>query len=57
MKCPGQDPQNLNPGDIFETVCPVCGAPVEFWDGDVLAKCSKCKAEVKNPHADSEEQS
>ena len=55
MKCPRQDPQNLNPGDIFETNCPVCGATVEFWEGDAIAKCPKCKAEIKNPHAGSEE--
>lgn len=57
MKCPRQDPQNLNPGDIFETDCPICGATVEFWEGDSIAKCPKCKAEIKNPHTEAQEKS
>jgi hypothetical protein len=57
MKCPRQDPQNLNPDDIFETDCPQCGATVEFWEGDSIAKCPQCKAEIKNPHIEGEEKS
>jgi DNA-directed RNA polymerase subunit RPC12/RpoP len=52
MKCPREDPQNLSLGDVFEMACPQCGAKIEFWKGDAIAKCPKCGARVENPHAE-----
>lgn len=52
MKCPRSDPQNLSLGDVFETPCPKCGATIEFWKGDTVAKCPECGAKVENPQAE-----
>lgn len=49
MKCPREYPQNLKQGDIFEIKCPECGSVVEFWKGDLSAKCPKCQVKVENP--------
>ena len=49
MKCPGQDTRYWKPGDIFETECPHCGAPVEFFKDEATRKCPQCKSRVVNP--------
>ena len=54
MRCPRQDPQNLKTDDIFEADCPECGATIEFWKGDAIARCPKCRTKIDNPHAETE---
>jgi hypothetical protein len=51
MKCPGQDLRFWKPGDIFETLCPACGAKVEFFKDEVRRKC-RCGHEMVNPKID-----
>ncbi|MFO7707235.1 MAG: phosphohydrolase [Desulfobacterales bacterium] len=52
MKCPGQDMQYWKPGAIFETECPQCGRPVEFFKDDTTRKCGACGHRFVNPQMD-----
>jgi hypothetical protein len=52
MKCPGQDTRYWKPGDIFETTCPTCGSPVEFFKDEATRKCRACRSTVVNPKMD-----
>lgn len=52
MKCPGQDMQYWKPGAIFETECPQCGRPVEFFKDDTARKCGACGYRFVNPQMD-----
>ncbi|MDR2352197.1 MAG: hypothetical protein LBF22_03385 [Deltaproteobacteria bacterium] len=49
IMCPGQNTQFWRPGDIFDIVCPACGAKVEFFKDDAKRRCSKCGQEFPNP--------
>jgi HD superfamily phosphohydrolase YqeK len=52
MKCPGQDTQYWNPDAIFETECPECGHPMEFFKDDATRRCGGCKKKIVNPKMD-----
>jgi len=52
MKCPGQDTQYWQPGAIFETNCPQCDHPVEFFKDDTSRKCGNCGHRFVNPGMD-----
>ncbi|MFP4452306.1 MAG: HD domain-containing protein [Desulfobacterales bacterium] len=52
MKCPGQDSRFWKPGAIFETECPECGKPVEFFKDDTMRKCGHCGHRFANPNMD-----
>ncbi len=52
MKCPGQDSRYWKPGAIFETECPECGKPVEFFKDDTIRKCGACGHRFVNPNMD-----
>ena len=52
MKCPGQDTQYWNQDAIFETKCPECGHPMEFFKDDTTRRCSNCKKKIVNPKMD-----
>ncbi len=52
MKCPGQDTQHWQPGDIFEASCPQCGRSIEFFKDDASRRCKGCGARVPNPKLD-----
>ena len=52
MKCPGQDTQFWNCDAIFETQCPECGAPLEFFKDDATRRCGQCKKKIVNPKMD-----
>lgn len=52
MKCPGQDTQYWNAEAIFETKCPECGHPMEFFKDDATRKCANCKKKIVNPKMD-----
>lgn len=52
MKCPGQDTQYWNEDAIFETECPECGSPMEFFKDDATRRCSSCKKKIVNPKMD-----
>ena len=52
MKCPGQDTQYWNEEAIFETKCPECGHPMEFFKDDSTRRCSSCKKKIVNPKMD-----
>lgn len=52
MKCPGQDSRYWRPSSIFETECPACGKPVEFFKDDPTRKCEHCGNKFVNPHMD-----
>ena len=52
MKCPGQDTQYWNPDAIFETECPECGSPMEFFKDDATRRCSACGKKIVNPKMD-----
>jgi HD superfamily phosphodiesterase len=52
MKCPGQDTQYWVPGAIFETDCPKCAKPVEFFKDDTTRKCGHCGHRFLNPNMD-----
>ena len=49
MKCPGGDQRYWKPEDIFETGCPRCAGPVEFFRDDTVLPCPRCGEEVRNP--------
>ena len=52
MKCPGQDTQYWNDDAIFETQCPECGHPMEFFKDDATRRCANCKKKIVNPKMD-----
>ncbi len=52
MKCPGQDTQYWNEDAIFETKCPECGHPMEFFKDDATRRCANCKKKIVNPKMD-----
>lgn len=52
MKCPGQDSRYWKPGAIFETECPECKKPVEFFKDDTMRKCGHCGHRFVNPNMD-----
>jgi len=51
-RCPGQDQRFWKPDDIFETECPHCGVPIEFWKDEPSLKCPECSKLVVNPKLD-----
>ena len=52
MKCPGQDTQYWNEDAIFETECPECGHPMEFFKDDATRRCGGCQKKIVNPKMD-----
>ncbi|MDA3785822.1 MAG: HD domain-containing protein [Deltaproteobacteria bacterium] len=50
MKCPGQDIRYWSGKDIFETKCPKCGTPLEFFKDDSSRLCPQCCYRMLNPH-------
>jgi hypothetical protein len=44
--------QYWKPGAIFETECPQCGRPVEFFKDDTARKCGACGHRFVNPQMD-----
>ncbi len=52
MKCPGQDTQYWSEDAIFETECPECGHPMEFFKDDATRRCGGCKKKIVNPKMD-----
>ncbi len=52
MKCPGQDTQYWTENAIFETECPECGHPMEFFKDDSTRRCTNCKKKIVNPKMD-----
>ncbi len=49
MKCPGQDSRYWKSDAIFETTCPQCKKPVEFFRDDPTRKCPSCGHRFANP--------
>jgi hypothetical protein len=41
--------QFWKPGDIFDIVCPACGAKVEFFKDDARRRCQGCGHSFPNP--------
>ncbi len=52
MKCPGQDTQYWNQDAIFETQCPECSHPMEFFKDDATRRCPGCQQKIVNPKMD-----
>lgn len=52
MKCPGQDTQYWSEDAIFETECPECGHPMEFFKDDATRRCGGCGKKQVNPKMD-----
>ncbi len=52
MKCPGQDSRYWGPEAIYESVCPECGGPIEFFKDESSRKCRKCGTKTLNPKMD-----
>jgi hypothetical protein len=52
MKCPGQDTQYWNQDAIFETKCPECDHPMEFFKDDATRRCPGCEKKIVNPKMD-----
>ena len=52
MRCPGQDSRFWQAGAIFESECPQCGRPVEFFKDESSRKCKHCGAKFTNPKMD-----
>ncbi|MBI4025748.1 MAG: hypothetical protein HY360_12260 [Verrucomicrobia bacterium] len=48
-QCPGQNRMFWKSEDIFDAVCPHCGAGLEFWKDDIRRECSSCGKTVVNP--------
>jgi hypothetical protein len=44
--------QYWKPGAIFESSCPQCGNPVEFFKDDTARKCGRCGHRFVNPQMD-----
>ena len=51
FRCPGQNTMFWKPDDIYDVLCPSCGAPVEFWKDDAKRVC-KCGHRFLNPKRD-----
>jgi hypothetical protein len=51
-QCPGQDKRFWKPGDVFESPCPHCRAPLEFWKDDASRRCRACGRTAPNPRLD-----
>ncbi|MBE3041186.1 hypothetical protein IMZ48_01075 [Candidatus Bathyarchaeota archaeon] len=51
-QCPGQDKRFWKPGDVFESPCPHCRAPLEFWKDDLRRRCRACGRLAPNPRLD-----
>ncbi|MDR3038054.1 MAG: hypothetical protein LBV21_02010 [Candidatus Adiutrix sp.] len=47
--CPGQNTAFWRPGDIFQIICPACGAEVEFFKDDARRRCPGCGYIFANP--------
>ena len=41
-RCPREDPNNMNVGDVVEIECPVCGESIELFKDEEKRKCPKC---------------
>lgn len=52
MKCPGQDTQYWSEDAIFETQCPECDHPMEFFKDDATRRCGGCNKKIVNPKMD-----
>ncbi|MCP4669730.1 MAG: phosphohydrolase [Desulfobacula sp.] len=52
MKCPGQDTQFWDQDAIYETTCPECDHPMEFFKDDATRRCPNCKKKIVNPKMD-----
>jgi HD superfamily phosphodiesterase len=52
MQCPGQDSRYWSGEDVFESKCPACGQPVEFFKDDSRQRCRSCGNQVFNPKMD-----
>lgn len=52
LRCPGQDQRFWKPDDIFETKCPNCGRPIEFFKDEPKISCKNCGQMVVNPKID-----
>jgi len=52
MKCPGQDSRYWGPEAIYESSCPDCGEPIEFFKDESSRKCRKCGTKILNPKMD-----
>ncbi len=52
LRCPGQDTRYWTKDDIFDTPCPACEKPVEFFKSDTVRKCANCGYRFKNPKID-----
>jgi hypothetical protein len=52
MKCPGQDSRFWGPEAIYESSCPDCSGPIEFFKDESSRKCRKCGTKVLNPKMD-----
>lgn len=52
MQCPGQDSRYWSGEDVFESKCPHCGQPVEFFKDDNRRICRSCGHHLLNPKMD-----
>ncbi len=52
MKCPGQDTQYWDQDAIFETRCPECDHPMEFFKDEATRRCAGCGKKIVNPKMD-----
>ncbi|MCI5207401.1 MAG: HD domain-containing protein [Candidatus Electrothrix sp. ATG2] len=52
MQCPGQDSRYWSGEDVFESNCPKCGQPVEFFKDDSQRTCRNCGHRMLNPNID-----
>ena len=51
-RCPGQDRSRWRSEDVFESPCPGCGAPIEFWKDEPRRRCRRCGRTAFNPRFD-----
>lgn len=52
MQCPGQDSRYWSGEAVFESKCPHCGQPVEFFKDDSQRTCRSCGHKLLNPKMD-----
>ena len=52
MQCPGQDSRYWDGEAVFESLCPKCGAAIEFFKDDSKRRCRQCGHELVNPRID-----
>lgn len=52
MQCPGQDSRYWDGEAVFESLCPKCGAAIEFFKDDSKRRCRQCGHEMVNPRID-----